>query len=125
MATNELLQSGQQLQQKLHEILAIDEPPCLIHGDLWSGNYLCDELVDPVLVDPAAYFGHREAEFGMTMLFGGFDESFYSAYNEVWPLAPGSEDRIAIYRLYHLLNHLNLFGKSYLPACLNILKQYV
>ena len=79
---------------------------------------------EPVFIDPAVYFGHREAEFGMTTLFGGFDDRFYQAYNESFPLADGSIDRIAIYRLYHLLNHLNLFGNSYLSGCLEIMKKY-
>ena len=79
---------------------------------------------EPVLVDPAVYFAAREAEFGMTTLFGGFDQSFYDAYNEAWPLPEGSETRIEIYRLYHLLNHLNLFGSGYRDGCIRIMKKY-
>ncbi len=124
LGTRELLNLGECLILRLDQILTTDESPCLIHGDLWSGNYLCAQSNEPVLIDPAAYFAHREAEFGMTTLFGGFDASFYSAYNEIWPLPDGSDDRIAIYRLYHLLNHLNLFGRSYLSSCLSILKKY-
>lgn len=122
----ELQRLGDRLLPRLDEHLAptIDESPALLHGDLWSGNYISGPVGEPVFVDPAAYFGHREAEFGMTTLFGGFDADFYDAYNEVNPLAEGSTDRIAIYRLYHLLNHLNLFGRSYLDDCLQILKKY-
>ena len=79
---------------------------------------------EPVLIDPAVYYGHREAEFGMTTLFGGFDEAFYSAYHEIWPLESVSNERIEIYRLYHLLNHLNLFGGSYRSQCVEIMKNY-
>ncbi len=100
------------------------ERPALIHGDLWSGNWICDEQAQPVLIDPAVYFANREAEFGMTTLFGGLPESFYDAYHEAWPMADGWEDRVAIYRLYHLLNHLNLFGSSYLLQCISILRRF-
>jgi len=100
------------------------ERPALIHGDLWSGNWLCDQHSQPVLIDPAVYFANREAEFGMTTLFGGLPQSFYDAYNEAWPMADNWEDRVAIYRLYHLLNHLNLFGNAYLSQCLEILRRF-
>lgn len=115
---------GDRLLQRSSEILKTDELPSLIHGDLWSGNYMCGIEGEPVLIDPAVYFADRAAEFGMTTLFGGFDQSFYDAYNEAWPLAPGSEGRTELYRLYHLLNHLNLFGTSYLSDCLTIMKKY-
>jgi fructosamine-3-kinase len=77
-----------------------------------------------VLVDPAAYFGHREADLAMTSLFGGFDRRFYAAYQEAWPLPAGSAERQEIYQLYHLLNHLNLFGGGYLSGCLSILRRH-
>ncbi len=101
------------------------EGPCLLHGDLWSGNYMADERGEPVLIDPAAYYGRREADLAMTRLFGGFDRRFYDAYEEAWPLAPGSGERIEIYKLYHLLNHLNLFGGGYHAGCVNILRRFV
>ena len=112
------------LLSRLDDLLTIDEPPCLIHGDLWSGNYMVGIAGEPLLIDPAVYFAHREAEFGMTTLFGGFGPAFYQAYEDVWPLPDGSEIRIALYRLYHLLNHLNLFGSSYLNQCIEIMKKY-
>ena len=89
----------------------------LLHGDLWSGNYLCDQLGRPVLIDPAVYRGNREAEFGMLKLFGNCPPAFYDAYHETFPLAEGWEIRCQVYTLYHLLNHLNLFGMGYLRDC--------
>lgn len=100
------------------------EPPTLIHGDLWSGNYLYDQGGNAVLVDPAAYYGRREAELAMTRMFGGFDSYFYQAYDERWPLAPNAAERIDFYQLYHVLNHLNLFGSSYRSQCLTLLKRF-
>ena len=87
--------------------------PALLHGDLWSGNAgFIDE--GPVIFDPAVYYGDREADLAMTELFGGFPAPFYGAYNEVFPLPDGYETRKHFYNLYHLLNHLNIFGAGYL-----------
>ncbi len=102
-----------------------EEEPSLIHGDLWGGNYLVDESGNPVLIDPAVYYGHREAELGMTILFGGFDSEFYSSYNEAYPLFDGWKERLDIYKLYHVMNHLNLFGSGYLNQTLSIIKSYL
>lgn len=124
-STPDLDRLGDRLLDQLDELLdADDEPNCLLHGDLWSGNFLADDEGAPVLIDPAAYYGHREADLAMTSLFGGFDRGFYAAYEEEWPLAPGSDRRQEVYRLYHLLNHLNLFGGGYLGGCLRILRKY-
>jgi protein-ribulosamine 3-kinase len=98
--------------------------PSLLHGDLWGGNYMVGAQGEPVLIDPAVYFGHREADLAMTELFGGFSPAFYRAYREEWPLEPGYGERRDIYNLYHLLNHLNLFGTGYLGSCRAILRRF-
>lgn len=110
---------------ELPDLLATDAmSPALLHGDLWSGNFLCDANQDPVIFDPAVYFGHHECEFGITKLFGGFDSAFYEAYHDVIPKDDGTPERIEIYQLYHLLNHVNLFGRSYWPSCQTIISKY-
>ncbi|MDO9140164.1 MAG: fructosamine kinase family protein [Methylobacter sp.] len=88
--------------------------PALVHGDLWGGNVAADEQGNPVIYDPACYFGDRETDLAMTELFGGFSPAFYQAYQEAYPLDPGYERRKTLYNLYHSLNHLNLFGRGYL-----------
>ena len=98
--------------------------PSLLHGDLWGGNYLIDAHGDPVLIDPAVYYGDREAEIAFTELFGGFGPRFYAAYNEAWPLDRGYTDRRDLYNLYHLLNHLTLFGEGYGGSVDAILRRY-
>ncbi len=97
------------------------EAPSLLHGDLWSGNFMTDDQGEACLIDPAVYYGHREADLAMTRLFGGFPVDFYGAYEELTPLAPGHRQRLPVYQLYHLLNHLNLFGKAYFAQCRQIL----
>jgi len=87
--------------------------PSLMHGDLWGGNKGVDEAGNPVIFDPAVYYGDREADLAMTSLFGGFSSRFYDAYNEAWPLDTGYQTRITLYNLYHILNHANLFGGGY------------
>ncbi len=89
------------------------EGPALIHGDLWSGNVHAGTNGTPAIIDPAAHYAHREAELGMMTLFGGFSSRVFAAYDEAFPLEPGWQDRNALYQLYHLLNHLNLFGDGY------------
>jgi len=100
------------------------EVPGILHGDLWSGNFIVDDRGEACLIDPAVYYGHREADLAMTRLFGGFEPAFYNAYAEAWPLAPGHEDRLPIYQLYHVLNHLNLFGGGYFRQSKRILQRY-
>ncbi|AXE20931.1 ketosamine-3-kinase [Runella rosea] len=101
------------------------EAPALIHGDLWSGNFLINEHGRVSLVDPAPYYGYREAELAFTHLFGGFDDEFYENYQESFPFEPHFEARIPIYNLYPLLVHVNLFGRSYLPPIERLIKRYV
>ncbi|MDX1519041.1 MAG: fructosamine kinase family protein, partial [Gammaproteobacteria bacterium] len=120
---SELIRLGDRLLNRLDMYLGeIDEPAVLLHGDLWSGNAASDSDGNPVIFDPASYFGHREAEIGMMRMFGGFGPVCEAAYEEVWPFADGSEERINLYRLYHELNHLNLFGQGYYQSCLNTIQ---
>lgn len=100
-----------------------DPPPSLLHGDLWSGNAAATTAGEPVIFDPAVYFGDREADLAMTELFGGFSSVFYDAYAEAWPLAPGYPVRRTLYNLYHVLNHLNLFGGGYLAQAQRMMAQ--
>lgn len=95
------------------QLLGHQPQPSLVHGDLWGGNAACTVTGEPVIFDPAVYFGDREVDIAMTELFGGFPAAFYRGYNEVWPLDAGYERRKTLYNLYHILNHFNLFGGSY------------
>lgn len=99
-------------------------PPALLHGDLWSGNYLISPTGQAGLIDPAIYYGHREMDLAMTRLFGGFSTDFYAAYNEFFPLEKEWEDRLALCQLYPLLVHIHLFGGSYVQAVREVLKRY-
>ena len=112
------------LMDHLDNYLTEPESPSLIHGDLWSGNAVCGPDGKAWILDPAAYVGHHEAELAMTELFGGFPASFYRAYGEVNPIDSGYRDRRDLYNLYHLLNHLNLFGGGYRNAVAGILHRY-
>ena len=114
-----------ELLERTGEILTEPEYPSLIHGDLWVGNVMTGSDGLAWLTDPAACVGHREADLAMTELFGGFSGKFYEAYREAAPLQPGYEKRRDFYNLYHLLNHLNLFGRSYLSSVRRIVEEYV
>jgi len=108
---------------KLDTLIPV-ESPSLVHGDLWSGNILQDDVGAPVLIDPAVYYGHREMDIAFSKLFGGFAPRFYEAYNQAFPIAPGFNERVDIYNLYPLLVHLNLFGRSYLGQIDSILNYF-
>ncbi len=103
----------ERLFRRLPELLPRYPAASILHGDLWSGNFMVDGTGRPVLIDPATYFGHREADLAMTELFGGFDPRFQRAYHEAWPIEEGYAERKDVYNLYHLINHLNHFGSGY------------
>lgn len=107
--------------KRIDELFPI-EKPSLLHGDLWSGNFLIDNNSEPVLIDPAVYYGHREMDIAMMHLFGGFSPHLFNAYNDYYPLEKGWEKRIPYHQLYPLLVHLNLFGRSYWTQIETIVK---
>ena len=109
--------------KKLTDIFP-DEPPSLLHGDLWGGNYFYDESGNATIYDPAVYYGHREIELAFTHLFGGFSSSFYNAYEESYPIKSGFSQRKDVYNLYPLLVHTNLFGGSYARQVKGIVKRF-
>jgi fructosamine-3-kinase len=114
------------LEGRIDEILeGSEEKPALLHGDLWRGNFLCDKDSNPCLIDPAVYYGHRESDLAMTKLFGGFNDDFYRAYQKIEPLPQGYDIRENIYLLYHILNHLNLFGNSYYGQAVRLVWSYL
>ena len=125
-ATPELTSGISKIENKIGQILSgLNENPSLLHGDLWSGNFIVDETGNACLIDPAVYYGNREADLAMTKLFGGFAPEFYASYNEYFPLEEGYEYRENIYKLYHVMNHLNLFGMAYYPQTLFLIKYYL
>lgn len=113
----------ERIYKKIENIIPV-EVPALLHGDLWSGNFI-RQGDNVALIDPAIYFGHREADLAMSRLFGGFDESFYAAYHEAFPLEKGWEERSEIFNLYPLLVHVNLFGDQYVTRFMNVIKKYL
>jgi protein-ribulosamine 3-kinase len=119
----DFLKKFQTIYPKLDSIFP-KEKPALLHGDIWSGNVICDGEGQPCLIDPAVYYGHREMDIAFSKLFGGFDSKFYEAYDSIVPLEPGFDRRMGIYNLYPLLVHLNLFGTAYLPGIEKIVKHY-
>ena len=122
--TRSLLRDIEQLYKKLGSIFPREEP-ALLHGDLWSGNFMFTKSGEASIYDPAVYFGHREMDLSMTRLFGGFSSDFYNGYNDQFPLEPGFEDRVTLCNLYPILVHANLFGGSYCRQAENIVKNYV
>ena len=109
---------------KLTELIP-EEPAALLHGDLWSGNFMCSDEGEACIFDPALHYGHRETELAFTHLFGGFDTDFYSFYESEYPIDPGFDSRIDIHNLYPLLVHVNLFGRSYLSGIQQTLNRFV
>ena len=124
LADRELVSDCEAIIARLDELLAgRPNSTCLLHGDLWSGNYLCDSQGFPVILDPAVYYGCPEAEFGMLRLFGSCPTDFYESYEQESPLNAGWQRRVSVYVLYHLLNHLNLFGRGYYDQCRSLAKE--
>lgn len=122
--SDDFLRSVTRLLDRLDSLLVEPKAPSLLHGDLWSGNSMTGSDGRAMLIDPACYVGHPEADIAMTELFGRLPDDFYRAYNEVNTLQSGYTDRREIYNLYHLLNHLNLFGSGYLSSVMQIVRRY-
>ncbi len=121
--TRSVLKEVEGLYKKLGSIFPTEQPT-LIHGDLWSGNYMFTKKGNASIYDPAVYYGHREMELAMTRLFGGFSANFYEGYNEEYKLEGGFDSRVNICNLYPILVHANLFGGSYCRQAENIIKRY-
>ena len=123
---NSIQNEAEQLLSLLPQVLQDHQPiPSLLHGDLWGGNAAADIEGSPIIFDPAVYYGDRECDLAMTELFGGFSTKFYTAYNDVYPLASGYQQRKNLYNLYHILNHANLFGGSYIKQSQSMMQQLI
>ncbi len=120
----EMIRSMLSLLDRLPDLLTEPQKPALLHGDMWGGNHLIDKDGNAVLIDPATYVGHPEADIAMTEMFNPMPAAFYSGYYEKIPREYGYEDRRDIYNLYHILNHYNLFGGGYLSAAARIISRY-
>jgi protein-ribulosamine 3-kinase len=116
-----------ELDKLVNKVVAIlpAEKPSLLHGDLWNGNVIADINGKSWIVDPAVYYGLRETDIAMTLLFGGFDNSFYEAYESHYPLEKRWKGRVAFFQVYPLLVHVNLFGSSYVPQLRAAVNQYI
>ena len=123
LLSSSMQQAFERLFESLDSIFP-DEPPALIHGDLWSGNFMVDEKGQACVIDPAVYYGCREMDIGMSRLFGVFGTEFYQAYNEAYPMEAGWHERIEICNLYPLMVHVNLFGAGYLASVQSILSRF-
>ena len=120
----QLQRLGERLMARFAVLIDHAPSPSLLHGDLWGGNMAFTDDGDPVIYDPATYYGDREADLAMTELFGGFPSGFHAAYDREWPLQPGYRGRASLYNLYHMLNHANLFGQSYVSGVRRIVRTY-
>jgi protein-ribulosamine 3-kinase len=123
LLTPPIVHSFEQLYKRLPAIFP-PEPPSLLHGDLWSGNFLRGLGGQAVLIDPAVYYGHRSMDLAMTTLFGGFDRGFYESYDHHYPFPDNYREQWAVCNLYPLLIHLNLFGAGYLGEIVETLKLF-
>ncbi|MBE9491284.1 MAG: fructosamine kinase family protein [Bacteroidetes bacterium] len=121
--SSSLISQFNNLYNHLPDIFPV-EPPSLIHGDLWSGNYIVGALGQAVIIDPAVYYGHREMDIGMSRLFGVFGNAFYNAYNQEYPMKEGWKERIDICNLYPLMVHVNLFGSGYVGSVQSIMMKF-
>ncbi len=118
------MRKADSVMERLEPLLPEPDHPSLLHGDLWGGNFMTGPNGKAWLIDPATYVGHREADLAMTELFGGFAPAFYSAYRQIANVDPEYDDRRDLYNLYHLLNHVNLFGYSYVGSVGRILDRF-
>jgi len=125
LASARLRRDFDRLFAQLEDLCGPPEPPARLHGDLWGGNLMTDEQGEPCLIDPAVYGGHREIDLAMMKLFGGFGPRVFAAYKEAWPLADGYRERVALYQLYPLMVHVNLFGGGYVASVEAALAQLV
>ncbi|WP_462251555.1 fructosamine kinase family protein [Ekhidna sp.] len=123
LVPTDLLSQFELLYGRLEDLVP-DEKPSLLHGDLWSGNFMIEKSGFAAIFDPSVHYGHRETELSFTKLFGGFSPEFYDCYHEAFPLESGFDERVDIHNLYPLLVHVNLFGSSYLSGIINTLKRY-
>lgn len=114
---------GEALLDKIPTLLVHQADASLVHGDLWSGNAAFSQGGEPIILDPATYYGDREVDIAMTELFGGFPQAFYNGYQEAWPLSEGYQHRKTLYNLYHILNHFNLFGGGYASQAQRMIEQ--
>ncbi len=125
LSDSQMSRGVRKIVDKLGSLLVEPEKRALLHGDLWSGNYMVGPEGNAVIIDPAAYFGHPEADIAMTELFGSLGAPFYAAYREAGALDVGYQDRRDVYNLYHIINHLNLFGGGYAGSVRSIIRKYV
>ena len=125
LASGRMRRGFERLFAALDELCGPPEPPARLHGDLWGGNLMTDVMGEPCLIDPAVYGGHREIDLAMMKLFGGFGPRVFAAYQEAWPLADGYRERVALYQLYPLMVHVNLFGGGYVASVESALAQLV